>query len=66
MTALDLAQYRDGAGKVHLYSDIAIDQSIRSNDSALRYFESMLGEILHDKDLTKTLECYLRITSNER
>jgi carbohydrate diacid regulator len=58
MTALDLGPYRGGAGKLHLYSDIVIDESIRANDSALRYFESMLGEILPDKDLTKTLECY--------
>jgi carbohydrate diacid regulator len=58
MTALNFALHGDGATKVYLYSDIAIDESIRSNGSALRYFESILGEILHERDLMKTLECY--------
>jgi carbohydrate diacid regulator len=58
MTALDFALLSGSGSKVHLYSDIAIDESVRSNGSALRYFESMLGEILHEKDLMKTLECY--------
>jgi carbohydrate diacid regulator len=58
MTALDFALLSGRAKKVQLYLDIAIDESVRSNGSALRYFESMLAEILHEKDLMKTLECY--------
>jgi carbohydrate diacid regulator len=58
MTALNFGLHGDGARKVYLYSDIAIDESIRSNGSALRYFESMLSEILHERDLMTTLECY--------
>ncbi len=58
ITALDLGFPRNGGAKVYLYSDIAIDESICSNRSALRYFESMLGEIRHEKDLLKTLEIY--------
>ncbi len=58
MTALNFALHGDGATKVYLYSDIAIDESIRSNGSALRYLESILGEILHERELMKTLECY--------
>jgi carbohydrate diacid regulator len=58
MTALDFSRNHEGGKKVHLYSDIVIYESIRSNSSALRFFESMLGEILHEKDLLKTLSCY--------
>ncbi|MFM0203166.1 helix-turn-helix domain-containing protein [Paraburkholderia fungorum] len=58
MTALNFGWRGDRAKKVYLYSDIAIDESIRSNGSALRYFESMFSEILHEKDLMTTLECY--------
>jgi carbohydrate diacid regulator len=58
ITALDLACYREGGRKVHLYSEIAIYEGIRSSASALRYLESLLSEITHEKDLLKTLECY--------
>jgi carbohydrate diacid regulator len=63
MTALDLSHYHDGGKKVHLYSDIVIYESIRSNSGALRFFESILGEILHEKDLLETLGCYF--TNNQ-
>jgi carbohydrate diacid regulator len=66
MTALDFAPESEGGAKVRLYSDIAIDESIRSNESALRYFESMLGEILHEEELMKTLECYFDNSQHRR
>jgi carbohydrate diacid regulator len=58
LTALDFAGNHEGGKKVHLYSDIVIYESIRSNSSALHFFESMLGEILHEKHLFETLTCY--------
>jgi sugar diacid utilization regulator len=56
--ALDVATHGAHRAKVLPYADIAIDESIRANQSALRYFEAMLGEILYERDLMKTLECY--------
>jgi carbohydrate diacid regulator len=63
MTALDLSRHHEGRKKVHLYSDIIIYESIRSHSGALRFFESILGEIIHEKDLLKTLDCYF--TNNQ-
>jgi carbohydrate diacid regulator len=57
-TALDFLAPRRNLAKVAFYADIVIDESIRANRSALRYFEAMLEEILHERDLLKTLECY--------
>jgi sugar diacid utilization regulator len=66
MTALNFGLHGDGARKVYLYSDIAIDESIRSNGSALRYFESMLSEILLEKDLMTTRECYFENSQHRK
>ena len=66
MTALNFGLQGDGARKLHLYSDIAIDESIRSNGSALRYFESLLSEILHERDLMTTLECYFHNSQHRK
>ncbi|MDQ7980962.1 helix-turn-helix domain-containing protein [Paraburkholderia sp. SARCC-3016] len=57
-SALDVALRSSDATKVLPYADIAIDESIRANRNALRYFEAVLGEILRERDLLKTLECY--------
>jgi sugar diacid utilization regulator len=58
ITALDLSRCCENKRKVHLYSDIAVYEGIRCSSSALRYFESVLSELTHEKGLLKTLECY--------
>jgi sugar diacid utilization regulator len=66
MAALDFALQNTDGRKVCLYSDIAIDESVRSNGSALRYFESMIAEILHEKELISTLRCYFGNSQNRK
>jgi sugar diacid utilization regulator len=66
MTALDFALLSGNWSKIQMYSDIAIEESVRSNTSALRYFESIIGEILHEKDLMKTLECYFNHSQHRK
>lgn len=59
MSALGAVRDRRGySTKVLFYSDIVIDKSICSNESALRYFEMLLEALIHEKDLIRTLQSY--------
>ncbi len=59
IAALDAVRRNRGRStRVLPYSDIAIDKSVCSNESALRYFEAVLEVLVDEKDLIHTLQSY--------
>jgi sugar diacid utilization regulator len=50
---------RGGAGrKVHLYSDIAVNESVRRTNNVLRYLDSLLERLADEPELLVTLQTY--------
>jgi sugar diacid utilization regulator len=59
MSALNaLRGCRKGSVKVLFYSDIVIEKSVCTNESALRYFAMVLDALIYEKDLIRTLQSY--------
>ncbi len=56
--ALQSGLRRNGAKRVHFYSDIAVDESVRRSDNVLRYLNSLLEKLINEPELLVTLETY--------
>ncbi|HEY0229719.1 MAG TPA: helix-turn-helix domain-containing protein, partial [Dokdonella sp.] len=56
--ALELGNRSAGGKRAHLYSDIAVSESVRRADNALRYLDSLIERLSHESDLLMTLEVY--------
>ncbi|WP_236720911.1 PucR family transcriptional regulator [Paraburkholderia phytofirmans] len=56
--ALDFGLRANPASRVHMYSDIAIDESVCRSDNVLRYLVSLIEQLSHEPDLLLTLETY--------
>jgi len=56
--ALELGARGVGATRAHMYSDIAVSESVRRADNALRYLDSLIERLSHESDLLATLETY--------
>ncbi len=56
--ALESGLRGDAAKRVHLYSEIAVDESVRRSDNVLRYLNSLLERLINEPELLLTLETY--------
>lgn len=56
--ALTFGRARQGDGKVRLYSDIVVEDSVRGTRNALRYLVSLIEQLAAEPDLLLTLEVY--------
>jgi carbohydrate diacid regulator len=56
--ALEFGTRGKPATKVHLYSDIAINESARRTDNVLRYLNSLLERLSGEPELLETLQTY--------
>ena len=68
--ALEFGLPDPGGRRVHLYSDIVVNESVRHTDNVLRYLHSLLGRLAEEPELLSTLRTYLdqlqrrKITAN--
>ena len=56
--ALTFGRARQADGKVRLYSDIVVEDSVRGTRNALRYLVSLIEQLAKEPDLLTTLEVY--------
>ncbi|MEJ1965551.1 MAG: helix-turn-helix domain-containing protein [Gammaproteobacteria bacterium] len=56
--ALEFGLRRKPARKLHLYSDIAVNESVRRSDNVLRYLSSLMERLSSEPDLIATLQIY--------
>jgi sugar diacid utilization regulator len=56
--ALEFGVRGTAARKVHLYSDIAVNESVRRTNNVLRYLDSLLERLAGEPDLLVTLQTY--------
>jgi sugar diacid utilization regulator len=56
--ALEFGARANGNKKVHLYSDIAVNESVRRTNNVLRYLESLLERLSDEPELLVTLQTY--------
>ena len=57
--ALELAPHGPASGKVHRYSSIALEESVRSTANVLRYLVSLVEQLNTETDLLTTLTTFL-------
>ncbi|NLS00836.1 hypothetical protein HGP17_28740 [Rhizobium sp. P38BS-XIX] len=58
--ALDFGRNHDRAEYVRLFSDIAVEESMRVSDSVSLYVTSLLEQLAGETDLVQTVEVYFR------
>ncbi len=56
--ALRFGRGRDDKDRVRLYSDIAVEESVRGTDRALSYLVSLVEQLAGEPDLLETLRTY--------
>jgi carbohydrate diacid regulator len=56
--ALDSAARSSSGKPIHLYSDIAVNESVRRTDNVLRYLDSLLERLAAEPELLTTLQTY--------
>jgi carbohydrate diacid regulator len=56
--ALEFGLRSNPGRKVHLYSDIAVNESVRRTGNVLRYLESLLERLSNEPELLLTLQTY--------
>ncbi len=56
--ALESATRLSSNRRIHLYSDIAINESVRRTDNVLRYLNSLLERLAAEPELLTTLQTY--------
>jgi carbohydrate diacid regulator len=56
--ALDSAARSSPGKRLHLYSDIAVNESVRRTDNVLRYLNSLLERLAAEPELLMTLQTY--------
>lgn len=56
--ALEFGARGNSRSKVHLYSDIAVDEGARRTDNVLRYLNSLLERLSAEPELLETLQVY--------
>ena len=57
--ALELAPHGPASSKVHRYSSIALEESVRSTANVLRYLVSLVEQLNNETDLLTTLTTFL-------
>jgi carbohydrate diacid regulator len=56
--ALEFSTPRQDRRKVHLYSEIVVNESVRRTDNVLRYLNSLLERLAEEPELLSTLQTY--------
>ena len=56
--ALEFGSPAPGKKRVHLYSDIVVNESVRRTDNVLRYLNSLLERLSEEPELLSTLQTY--------
>jgi carbohydrate diacid regulator len=56
--ALEFGVRSNAGKKVHLYSDIAVNESVRRTNNVLRYLDSLLERLAGEPELLVTLQTY--------
>ena len=56
--ALDFGVPARGRRRIHLYSDIVVNESVRRTDNVLRYLSSLLERLAEEPELLSTLQTY--------
>ena len=56
--ALEFGSPAPGKRRVHLYSDIVVNESVRRTDNVLRYLNSLLERLSEEPELLSTLQTY--------
>ena len=59
LRAMELAPQSQTNSKVHRYSSIALEESVRSKANVLRYLESLVAQLNNEPDLLATLTTFL-------
>jgi carbohydrate diacid regulator len=57
-TALEFGSPAPGRRRVHLYSEIVVNESVRRTDNVLRYLNSLLERLAEEPELLSTLQTY--------
>jgi carbohydrate diacid regulator len=52
--------------RVRLFSQIAVNESVRYVDTTLRYLDSLIERLTHEPDLLPTLETYFRLSQRKK
>ena len=56
--ALEFGSPASGRKRVHLYSEIVVNESVRRTDNVLRYLNSLLERLAEEPELLSTLQTY--------